>query len=365
MTLYKGEPILNEYIPIISHKNSILLNRIRIFATWSVLLGHGFSYCQITIFKDQTHFAYIQNWGVVLLIMLSGFLTAYSLDKKRSLPNYDYRHFLIDKFCRIIIPFIPAISFVALLDKISMTLQPDKYEYYDAYNLKTFIGNILQLQDVPKPNIFVTSFGSSRQFWTLSVEWWFYLLAGFIVLYFYPRLKVKSLTIMHILILSALSIPSIFHLVGGCGNGLTFTYGLGIIIYYLHNKFKTKEKRLLYLAILTSSLSIIACGICFKDAYNNIFVLCTGLSFLFCLILGNCVDTKSIKKANSFFANYTYSLYLLHYSIMVFLYCTTTLQSYSRFFVSIILSNIIAIIFYFLFEKNTNKISHKLKNLLT
>ena len=62
MTFYKGESVLNEYIPIISHKNSILLNRIRVFATWSVLLGHGFSYCQITIFKDQTHFAYIQNF---------------------------------------------------------------------------------------------------------------------------------------------------------------------------------------------------------------------------------------------------------------------------------------------------------------
>lgn len=350
----------------ISYKNSVILNNIRILATWLVLLGHAFSYSQITIFKDETHFAYIQNIGVIILFMLSGFLTAHSLHQKKTLPSYDYRHFLIDKFCRIIIPFIPAISFVVLLDKISMTLQPNKYHYYNSYNFISYIGNILQLQDIPEPNTFITSFGSARSFWTLSVEWWLFLLVGFIVLYFYPLFKHKSLHIKHILFLTVLALPSIYHLTGGRGNGLTFTYCLGIIIYFLHNRFiKTPQKHMIIITGI-SILSVIGCGIYKKSAYNNLFIMSIALCFCCLLIYGSYEDNhpskaNSNQKATSFLASYTYSLYLLHYSIMDFLSCITTLHSYSLFVTCIILSNIVAIVFYFLFEKNTKKLSYKTK----
>ncbi len=164
----------------ISHKNSLILDVMRIIATWSVLVGHACSFFKFSIFKDQTYFPYIQNIGVILLFLISGFLTLYSLQSGK----YGFRSYIHNRICRIWIPYIFALVFVCTLDGLVILVIPEVYDYYNAYNFKTFMGNILFMQDIPQAGVWVTSFGSGRQFWTLAVEWWYYLCAGYILLFF-------------------------------------------------------------------------------------------------------------------------------------------------------------------------------------
>ncbi len=361
--------------PSISYPASFVLDIFRIIAAWAVLIGHGFSFFTISVFKDQTYFPYIQNIGVDLLIMLCGFFIAHSLSCKLYENKLSFKDFLIEKACRIGLAFVPALILVAVIDKIIISITPPAYTYYGAFNIKTFVGNLLQLQDIPKPAFFITSFGSGRQFWTLAVEWWFYIVAGFLVLYIYPKIKSKSLNLAMFILLVAFSIPSLYHLIGGRGNGLTFTWLLGVFSYLVYTRVK-KQKPVVILLILLASVSCtIGCGLYFKEAYCIPFVLSLFLTFLLLLVFAESINGKVKKIAGrgffKFVAGYTYSLYLVHYSIMYFLSCLLKsntfafLDAKNCFFIGIIISNVVAIPFSFVFERNSKKLCVAAKKLLS
>ena len=44
--------------------NSNIMHVIRVLAAWAVLVGHSLSYYSLSIFKDETYFPYIQNFGL-------------------------------------------------------------------------------------------------------------------------------------------------------------------------------------------------------------------------------------------------------------------------------------------------------------
>ncbi len=110
--------------PSISYPASFVLDIFRIIAAWAVLIGHGFSFFTISVFKDQTYFPYIQNIGVNLLIMLCGFFIAHSLSCKLYENKLSFKDFLIEKACRIGLAFVPALILVAVIDKIIISITP-------------------------------------------------------------------------------------------------------------------------------------------------------------------------------------------------------------------------------------------------
>ncbi len=360
--------------PTISPTSSFVLDLIRIAAAWGVLLGHGLSFCGISVLKDPTYFPYIQNIGVVLLIMISGFLFAHSMSGKIYDNKLSFRDYFIDKACRIGFAFVPAVIFAAFVDAITISVAPEFYGYYGAFNIKTFVGNILQLQDIPRPDLFITSFGSARQFWTLAVEWWFYMLGGFAVLYVYPRVKEKKLSVFALILLVFLSIPAMNHLIGGRGNGLTAVWGLGILIYFVYTQFKKQNLIVITLLTVLAMALTLNCGLYLKEAYSIPFVLCLSVTVLLMLILAENLSeiVKRIwgRKFVKFLANYTYSLYLVHYSIMYLLDCVARAgiglgDAYTRFWAGVILSNVVAIPFSLVFEKNSKALAAGVKKRLT
>ena len=104
----------------LSYSASNSLHLLRIVAAWSVLLGHSFLFYQISVFKNQDYFPYIQNMGVVILFVLSGFFTMYSIERKKLLV-YDFKSFFIEKVSRIGVPYIAALVVVCIIDFINIT----------------------------------------------------------------------------------------------------------------------------------------------------------------------------------------------------------------------------------------------------
>lgn len=100
---------------------------------------------------------------------------AFSLDEKRG-QNYRFSEFVVDRYIRLTITLVPAIALVTVMDLIIKLNKPEVYSFTNAFNIKTLLGNLLFLQDIPdSAHAWVTSFASARPFWTLSVEWWIYL----------------------------------------------------------------------------------------------------------------------------------------------------------------------------------------------
>ena len=143
-------------------------------------------------------------------------MISYSLAGKAKNKNYQYLDYLVDRAARIYTTFIPALVFVLFIDSFNILYNEDIYQYWSAFNLRTFVGNLLMLQDFP--GLPITSFGSARPFWTLAIEWWIYLFVGAV---FFFIVKKKNAPLLALIAL--FSFVPIYNLFGGRGNGLFCT----------------------------------------------------------------------------------------------------------------------------------------------
>lgn len=282
------------------------LDLFRIVAALFVVIGHSFSFYELTFLKNQEIFPYIQNIGVVMLFMLAGFLMAHSITNKNKYNDYSFAQFVIHKFIRIMKEYIPGLTFIALIDLLTIIINGENYDYYNAYNFKQFLGNIFMLQGTFVNNIKGISFvpfGSGRPLWTLSIEWWFYLLFACVYLILANKKEVGMRKLFLIIILAIMPID---YIIAGRGNGLGLVFGLGIMAYCCYDRIKVEVS----LPMFFITIAIYVCyGIVFKEAY-------TIYSFiiLWCIF---CMGLKAFEKNRktrrnipvSFFSKSTFMLY--------------------------------------------------------
>ena len=332
----------------LSGSQQIFLDKYRIIAAYFVLVGHSFSYYQMTIFKDQQYFPYIQNIGVVMFFLLSGFLTTYSLNNKNKNGDYEFEMFAKHKAARIMKEYLPGLLLIALIDYMAIRINGSGYSYYQAYNIKQFLGNLFMLQGTLVkhiPHMDIIPFGSGRPLWTLSVEWWLYMLFGFLFLAIVNRRKIglKRAALLGVL----LSIPSAY-LIGGRGGGLGVVFGLGILSYYCYERI---ERNAALPILVFSFIAYILYGIIFKEAYTIYSYIIIWIIFFAKLKLVG-VQTTERSSAFAFVSQSTFMLYLTHYSIIDMICRTTYLTSIAfKFILGIVLAIVVSFVMYFIFGR--------------
>jgi peptidoglycan/LPS O-acetylase OafA/YrhL len=159
------------------------LEAIRGFAAIYVVLFHVLPQ-EILLFG--VNIGYLFRFGpeaVILFFVLSGFVIQYSFQRS---ANKSFRHFLFKRFIRLYIPLL----FVFLLGYILKSYSQGKFADPD---WPTLLGNIFMLQDVisQKPNVICATYMGNSVLWSLSYEWWFYMIFYFIQ----NKIKPKSLHI--------------------------------------------------------------------------------------------------------------------------------------------------------------------------
>lgn len=350
----------------ISEATSFNLSVIRILSAFGVMIGHNFGFCKLTVFCTQDVFPFIQNIGVVFLFILAGFFMAFSMDEKRG-QNYRFSEFVMDRYIRLTVTLVPAIALVVVMDLIIKLNKPEVYSFTNAFNIKTLLGNLLFLQDIPDAvHAWVTSFASARPFWTLSVEWWIYLAVGYALLIMVPRIHAGGhITTWSVLLGAALSYPAACFLVGGRGNGLTLTFLLGMVIYVLHLRQKNTPIMINALGLVLSVVAMLITGMQTKEAYHLFFAGLCVLIVYFAAALGAGVSDIvfnrrcRFRRAVRFIASCTYPLYLVHYSVMTMLQLMwrDAMSAVTRFWLAIILSCIFAVALELLFERKSKKVA--------
>jgi peptidoglycan/LPS O-acetylase OafA/YrhL len=149
------------------------LEAIRGFSALYVVLFHMLPQ---KIFLFGVNVGFIFRFGseaVIMFLILSGFVIKYSWEKSK---DTSFRHYFFKRFTRIYIPLI-FIFIVAYAIK-SYT----EGDFADP-EWKTLLGNLFMLQDVIslKPNVISPTYMGNGVLWSLSYEWWFYML--FYILY--------------------------------------------------------------------------------------------------------------------------------------------------------------------------------------
>ena len=163
----------------LSATQSAVLDFIRGAAALVVLFGHVWGLVEGDFAFGKKH--PWQSLAVTVFFWLSGFLIAYQCLTKE---GYGFGEYLVDRFCRIYVPLVPALLLSAvLLGPLLQRPMPPASE---------LMANLLMIHHTPFDRIWeaLPRFGPYFQnavLWTIAVEWWLYVLFG--VLFFVARAR--------------------------------------------------------------------------------------------------------------------------------------------------------------------------------
>lgn len=302
--------------------------------------------------------------AVIIFFVISGYLVGGQCYNNFISNKFLFKKYLIDRMVRLWTVLIPALLLTLIIDMIGIRLIEsvgyDGYFYNilgsgpitfnDAYNysISTFIGNLFFLQTILNP-----IYGSNSPLWSLAYEFWYYLFFPILLFFYLYDKKYKFLYFFSLIFLIIYLFPS--DLVIG------FIYWLfGFIGYILNRNYLNSGKLFLKFFSLFSFLLFLLIDQFYKTYISHIFLsISTGI-----LILNwNDFSLKSIylKKIILFFSNISFSLYLIHFPIMAFIFFvflapTQYLPIFNSFFIFFIIFFFIifiSFIFWFIFEKRT------------
>lgn len=344
---------------ILTTASSVALDLIRAILIQLVLFGHLNGYFHLVNWLSPPVFPFIQNIAVSGFFLLSGFLISYSLSQKTGKKAYSFKEYFLDRLVRIYIVFIPALLFTVIIDLINLYFNQGIYRFINAFNLKTFLANLLMLQYFPS-----IPFGSNRPFWVLGLLWWLYLIFGW---WWFKHHQWRQRPIFFISVLLAFSIIPLVSLFHGRGQGLALIWLLGTAVFYLlksHFLSRIKPLASLFLSGFSFGVSLI-CLFFTKSEFGLQFGTLLALSFLFLLNSLQSYQQSialTLKKVFRIFSGYSFTLYLTHYPIIVFILSLNLhLNSYQYFFLLFLISNLFAYFIAQITEMKTQSLKNSLK----
>lgn len=115
--------------------------------------------------------------AVMVFFVLSGYLISSSVLRAVSEDRWSWREYLINRVTRLWLVLIPALVLTLVWDSVSARFPLSQGLFPGTLGWKVFAGNVFFLQGVV-----VTSFGQNVPLWSLSYEFWYYILFPCIVL---------------------------------------------------------------------------------------------------------------------------------------------------------------------------------------
>lgn len=359
---------------------SFVLDFLRWIAAFFVVVGHlrslmFVSYDRVSPLNPfDSFFYFLTGFGheaVIVFFSLSGYLVGGEF-LRITYAKYNLIVYLIKRFSRIFIVFIPALIVGFILDTIGSnwlnysdiysggySLPAMNYDVSERLGVDVLISNLLMMQESLRPTL-----GSNGPLWSLANEWWYYTFPVLVLL----SLKSKKIILKFI---------SFFMIVF-----LVYILNIDIILYFsvwllgmvaTLVKVDQLKKNILYLsasflviALFSSRIKLNNCNIFIYDIFISVSVL-----FLLISIRNNISIVPCFIKINKLLADFSYSLYLFHFPFILILiagysYISPSIQiqpsifSYSLFILIILITYIYSYIMYLFFESKTNVMKHKL-----
>lgn len=364
-----------------------MLDSLRAGAAQIVLIGHIYS---MVLRPERT--LGIGDLGVVVFFVLSGFLIGYTTLKRFNRDDYDLRRYLADRFSRIFVPYLPALVLILFIDS-AVFAWTDTRTYIEHYTLQDFVASLLMLQQHPAGLFFdeilgasslkLSTFSSARPLWTVAVEWWLYLSFGLLV---FRARQIVSSRRWQLLFAACASVP-LFNAIAGTGAGLSLVWfvmcGLAWVYWRGRERIDAAVAAIMnsvgpvrgflraapFLLLLLIVARLLWTGFLetrqpFERLLFYDFNL-YGLIMMLCVVLFLLKGTRMEGERNRtvrFIADYSYSLYLIHYSV-IFMLHAFGLKSGSDvldLLMYLVVCNIAAIAFWYVFERNYRSFGERL-----
>lgn len=276
---------------------------------------------------------WVQGWyfvtgyfveAVLVFFVLSGFLVGGMVCARIKLGRFDAPGYAVDRFSRLYVAFVPALVLTVVLTAIGMHWF-NATGLYDATNptfvekdtpiafavntgWRVFLGNLAMLQFY-----FVAPYGSNPPLWTLSSEFWFYVVFGLAGTAAMTRGSGRWIA-AGLALIAILVLGPMFWLYMGM-------WLIGVAAAIL------RPPRWPASAIALGLLFGLLLARRFGDAqFGPSPVLRYGLQFCICLAMGLLLLgirarppgwAVPLAKVNQIMADFSYSLYLTHFPIII------------------------------------------------
>lgn len=140
--------------------------------------------------------------AVMVFFVLSGYFIGTSVLKSISEDRFSWKHYLINRCSRLYIVLVPALVLTAILDHTGMTIFGVTSAYEEAAAHTSVMGWFASLF-MAQP-IYFPQFGSNGALWSLSFEFWYYLLFPAVCLVLNKKSTSKSRALLSIFIIALL-----------------------------------------------------------------------------------------------------------------------------------------------------------------
>ena len=260
--------------------------------------------------------------AVIVFFVLSGFFIVSSVADAFERSQWSWRVYLVNRIVRLSLVLAPALVLTWLVDRLGMAMAASSPFYHRplAYyfvvspasfeTMRNFFGNLFYLQ-----GILVQPFGSNGPLWSLSYEFWYYLLFPLALCVWFKR---KHLAMSAFYFLLAVSIAWFI------GETIALYFLLWLIGGAIAYSFSRKKS--FHGISYASSLAIIpfavALAVSFKRPFDSAFLtdLIVALGFgIWMYALVREADRPvlhSYAKAARLFAGFSYTLYATHFPLL-------------------------------------------------
>jgi peptidoglycan/LPS O-acetylase OafA/YrhL len=345
----------------LSQESSVFLNIVRVTACELVVLCHFLTRYQPVPWDALFRLGSTMGGVAVLLFfVLSGLLVSYSLFNKLGNSEYRFRHFFVDRFSRIYSGLVPALLFAAVL---AVMMYVTNYGYFmelctmqsmpSPLNFAMTLGMLEQrfpsdfFNSLLSPIGFspaipdVTAFGFNGILWTLVVEWWIYMIFGWVVIGSLAlagkRKRGNGYKATFLVVAALLSLPLVGMFEQSSSLIIVWFVGVVMMLAISSKKVRTKLSNPLVIRALgvLFGLSLISAFLAAYVAFawtNQFYDLSLGVALSMSVFLGvllfnaggfkktlNLLASSRIAKWSATGASFSYTLFLTHYPIIIFL----------------------------------------------
>lgn len=333
---------------------SIFLNASRWIAAFVVVITHV-RHLVLVDFKDvqqPTLFTkgvyFVTGFGheaVVIFFVISGFLVGgHTLDKWRK-GRPDMRSYATARVSRIYTVLVPALILGLTLDLMGLAwfnsseLYTNSAQYHTislnlkisaAMDMPTFFGNLFMLQEI------VTGvLGSNTPLWSLSYEWWYYCLFALLAASFMGKGGVGMRILCGVLACAlAFALPSKILLWAAI-------WVMGMLAYAWINASKGRLHPAFGLSffvctLIASRLSHNVDNVAHHESLLMEFArdCMVGMGFVSALVSASRITARlPFERAHRWLADFSFSVYLLHFPAMLFMAAVGYQSLGLRFFV--------------------------------
>jgi peptidoglycan/LPS O-acetylase OafA/YrhL len=384
----------------------VFLNLTRFVACEMVVVCHLLTKYQPAI--GQASFRLGSTLGgvaVLLFFVLSGLLICYSSLNKLGNPSYRFRNFFVDRFSRIYSGLVPAMLIAAI---IAAVIYITNYSYF-AYlcsmqstpSLLTFGMTLGMIERFPVaffnsllspfglsfPLPSVTPFGFNGILWTLSVEWWIYMAFGWFVMgslsLISKQNRSKAYKVLFFVVAAALSLLlagllqefSSFIIVWFVGALMMLAISSEAVRSKLSGTLAARFLAALFVLALASAIFGAYTAFAWTGQYYDVFLGLQLSAFVFVGVLllnGNRNERSSkwllhkrVVNWVTVGAGFSYTLFLTHYPIVIFLNgLNLPIDRFLMFLPILLITNLTAFSIAFFTEKRHKDLAEAIKKRL-